>query len=293
MHPLIEQYLVHLSLEKGLSHRTIEAYSSDLAHYAALSAPVDVEAADTARIYKYSIELRNAGLGVATRRRRLACLRGFYRFLLKEKIIDHNPAARVVLPRHTPPPPPLLSPDQVQKLLNAPSATHLLQARDRVMLLLTYAAALRVSELLALNCSDVDLQSGFVRVSSQAEYQRAIPLEAEIVTCLGTYLNDIRPRLLHQIHSPCLFAGRAGRPMTRQGFWKLFKRYASISGITEPLSPHSLRHARAAHLVATGVDIQTLQRMLGHADISSTQIYLQAPATDLAAMHRRFHARGS
>jgi integrase/recombinase XerD len=292
---LIDQFLNHLLVEKGLSRASLEAYSHDLLRYAGFleeNGRSQVSEEDTPIILKHLIALRNAGLGARSRARHLVSVRGFYRFLLQEKILASDPAKLVELPKTTMKLPDVLRVEEVQRLLNAPDTRKLSGIRDAAMLELLYAAGLRVSELVHVKNQDIHLDAGFVRVLGKGSKERIVPIGQYAREKVLFYLEHARGRLLKGRASPFVFVARAGRPMTRQGFWKVLRQYARAAGLLKKVTPHSLRHSFATHLLEGGADLRAVQVMLGHVDISSTQIYTHVAKDRLKELHRRFHPRG-
>ncbi|MCU0604094.1 MAG: site-specific tyrosine recombinase XerD [Desulfobacterales bacterium] len=292
---LIDQFLNYLLVEKGLSRATLESYSADLLRYADFMQQTGqdtVSAEDTALILKHLINLRNEGLGARSRARHLVSLRGFYRFLAHEKILRLDPSKLVDLPKTTLKLPDVLNQAEVQRLLNAPDGLKPSGLRDAAMLEVLYAAGLRVSELIHLKVQDVQLEAGFVRVMGKGSKERIVPIGQYAREKVLFYLEHARGRMVKERSSPYLFVARAGRPLTRQGFWKLLRRYARAAGLFKKVTPHSLRHSFASHLLEGGADLRAVQVMLGHADISTTQIYTHVAKDRLKELHRRFHPRG-
>ena len=292
---LIDQFLNYLLVEKGLSRATLESYSADLLRYADFMQQTGqdtVSAEDTALILKHLINLRNEGLGARSRARHLVSLRGFYRFLAHEKVLPLDPSKLVDLPKTTLKLPDVLSQAEVQRLLNAPDGLKPSGLRDAAMLEVLYAAGLRVSELISLKVQDVQLEAGFVRVMGKGSKERIVPIGQYAREKVLFYLEHARARMVKERSSPYLFVARAGRPLTRQGFWKLLHRYARAAGLYKKVTPHSLRHSFASHLLEGGADLRAVQVMLGHADISTTQIYTHVASDRLKELHRRFHPRG-
>ncbi len=292
---LVDRYINYLLVEKGLSTKTIEAYSADLSRYTAyLSAngTGDVSENDTRLLLRYLIALRGEGLTPRSRARHLVTIRGFYRFLVQERILSADPAALIDMPKSGLRLPDVLSVNEVERLLKTPDTTKPTGFRDAAMLEMLYAAGLRVSELIGLKLLDVNLEAGFVRVFGKGARERIVPIGRHARNKMERYLAESRPELLKRITSPYLFIARAGKPMTRQGFWKMLKRYAQQAGIRKNVSPHSLRHSFASHLLEGGADLRAVQVMLGHVDISTTQIYTHVARDQLKRMHRKYHPRG-
>ena len=292
---LIDQYLNYLLIEKGLSGTTLESYSSDIARYRGFlneNKIRQISEADTALILKHMIALRNAGLNARSRARHLVTIRGFYRFMVHEKILKHDPARLVDLPKTSLKLPDVLSVDEVSQLLETPDTDKPRGARDCAMLELLYAAGLRVSELVNLKMQDVNLEAGFVRVFGKGSKERVVPIGLHAKEKIESYIQKSRHTLLKNRASPYLFVARAGKPLTRQGFWKLLRKYAGQAQLNKKVTPHSLRHSFASHLLEGGADLRAVQVMLGHVDIATTQIYTHVARQQLKILHKRFHPRG-
>ncbi len=247
---------------------------------------------DTSLILKHLIALRGAGLGSRSCARHLVALRGFYRFLVQEKVLEYDPARLIDLPKSGLKLPDVLSVAEIELLLNVPDTDTHLGKRNAAMLELLYAAGLRVSELVNLNFLDVNLEAGFARVLGKGSKERVVPFGIHAKKKVQDYINVARPLLLKDRVSRYLFVARAGKPMTRQGFWKLLKQYAQRSGIKKKITPHSIRHSFASHLLEGGADLRTVQVMLGHVDISTTQIYTHVAREHLRKIHAKYHPRG-
>lgn len=292
---LIDRYCNFLVVEKGLSKKTLEAYSRDLVRYRYFLTQQKIGSFtenDTPFILKYLIHLRKSGLAARSRARHLVAIRGFYRFLVQEKILHHDPARLVDLPKTRLTLPDVLSREEIECLLQAPDTDKPLGVRDAAMLELLYAAGLRVSELVHIKLQDINLEAGFVRIFGKGAKERIVPIGMQAKEKIENYLETVRPKQLKQGSSPFVFVARADRPMTRQGFWKLLRRYASKAGLNKKITPHSLRHSFASHLLEGGADLRAVQVMLGHVDISTTQIYTHVTRDHLKQLHRKFHPRG-
>jgi integrase/recombinase XerD len=292
---LVDQYLNYLVFEKGLSEKTIESYSSDLVRHLEFLKQKGVKKiadADTPLILKHLIALRDAGLGSRSCARHLITLRGFYKFLVQERIIEYDPARLIDLPKSGLKLPDVLSVAEVNLLLNMPDTGKPLGKRNAAMLELLYAAGLRVSELVNLKFLNVNLEACFVRVLGKGSKERVVPIGVCAKEKIDDYITMVRPLLLKNRISRYLFVARAGKPMTRQGFWKLLKQYALQAGIKKKITPHSLRHSFASHLIEGGADLRAVQIMLGHVDISTTQIYTHLAREHLRQMHEKYHPRG-
>jgi integrase/recombinase XerD len=292
---IADRYLNYLIFEKGLSEKTIESYSMDLSRHLQFLRQKKIKNianADTSLILKHLIALREAGLGSKSCARHLVTLRGFYRFLVQEKVLEYDPARLIDLPKSGLKLPDVLSVTEVELLLNVPDTDTHLGKRNAAMLELLYAAGLRVSELVNLKFLDVNLEACFLRVLGKGSKERVVPFGIPAKKKVEHYINVARPLLLKDRVSPYLFVARAGKPMTRQGFWKLLKQYAQRSRIKKKITPHSLRHSFASHLLEGGADLRTVQVMLGHVDISTTQIYTHVAREHLRKIHEKYHPRG-
>jgi integrase/recombinase XerD len=292
---LVDRFINYLMVEKGLSANTIESYSLDLSGYLVFlknSGINEISEQDTPNLLKYLIELRKNGLNARSRARHLVTIRGFYKFLVQEKIIGHDPAQMVDLPKLGLKLPDVLSVQEIQDLLKVPDLTTHRGQRDAAMLELLYAAGLRVSELIRLKIQDINLEAGFVRVFGKGSKERIVPIGHFAREKVLDYLTFGRPYLLKTYKSHYLFVARAGKPMTRQGFWKLVKQYASKAGLFKKITPHSFRHSFATHLLEAGADLRSVQLMLGHVDISTTQIYTHVVREQLQKLHEKCHPRG-
>jgi len=273
----------------------LASYSADVVRYQDFldQNGVDrISETDTPLILKHLISLRKSGLGARSRARHLVSLRGLYRFAVQEKYLKHDPSKLVDLPKLSLKLPDVLAVDEVSQLLNSPDTTKPLGARDAAMLELLYAAGLRVSELVNLKLQDINLEAGFVRVFGKGSKERVVPIGLPAQKKIAFYIEGARKAALKKRLSPYLFIGRAGKPLTRQGFWKLLRRYADQARIHKKISPHSLRHSFATHLLEGGADLRAVQVMLGHVDISTTQIYTHVTRKHLKALHQKFHPRG-
>jgi integrase/recombinase XerD len=291
---LVDRYLNYLLVEKGLAAKTLSAYAADLArHLDHLKSQGidDPGSVDTAVLLRYIIVLRDQGLAARSRARHMVALRGFYRFLAREKVIAADPSRTIDLPKTGLKLPDVLSRDEVQRLLDLEEKPSPAALRNAAMVELLYAAGLRVSELVSLQVRDVNLEAGFVRVLGKGDKQRVVPIGEYARRRIDEYLKAGRPPLLKTVTSPYLFVARAGRPLTRQGFWKILRQRAAVACVSTPLSPHSLRHSFASHLLEGGADLRAVQMMLGHVDIATTQIYTHVARDRLKRIHRKYHPR--
>ena len=291
----IDTYINYLVVEKGLADATIESYSSDLKKYAAFLNVFQIKQiadSDTTVILKYLIILRDEGLSARSRARHLVTLRGFYKFLIQEKILKKDPTSIVDLPKIGMKLPDVLSVVEIQSIINAPDINKPKGLRDAAMFELLYAAGLRVSELIHVKLQDINLEVGFVRTLGKGSKERIVPIGSHAKEKLHDYLANARPVLMKNHVGKFLFVAHAAKPMTRQGFWKLLKKYALMAGITKEITPHSFRHSFASHLLEGGADLRAVQMMLGHVDISTTQIYTHVARDHLKRLHEQYHPRG-
>jgi integrase/recombinase XerD len=291
----MDQYLNYLLIEKGLSANTIESYRADLSRFADFLEAGGVQSlydTDSAVLLKHLIALRGAGMAARSRARHLVALRGFFGFLVQEKILEKNPATRIDLPKSGLKLPDVLSVQEIDRILSVPDGNKPTGIRNAAMIELMYAAGLRVSELITVKLQDINLDGCWVRVFGKGAKERMVPFGQPCRRKIDFYITTARPILLRPHLSPFLFIARAGSPMTRQGFWKILKQQVQIAGILKPISPHSLRHSFASHLLEGGADLRSVQIMLGHVDISTTQIYTHVAKDHLKRMHEKYHPRG-
>ncbi len=290
---IIDRFLDALWLEQGLSENTLKAYRRDLLHcrdWLQQREGRALEQADAAELLAYMAAL-HAG-SVRTAARRLSSLRRFYAWLVREGQIPADPTLRIQTPRLGRSLPQSLTEAEVEALLEAPDTETLLGQRDRAMLEILYATGLRVSELVSLHIGRVNLRQGVVRVVGKGDKERLVPLGEEALGWLQDYLQSARADLLHGRQTDALFPTRRGSAMSRQAFWYLIRRYALVAGIHKKLSPHVLRHAFATHLLNHGADLRVVQMLLGHSDISTTQIYTHVARERLKQIHAQHHPRG-
>lgn len=292
--PLIDRFLDALWLEKGLSENTRRSYGSDLALFNGWLAERGValpRAGEEAILDHLGWRLAN-GYQARSSARLLSALRGFYRYLVRDGLIADDPTLRIELPRLGRPLPKSLSEADVEALLAAPDPETPLGLRDRAMLEVLYACGLRVSELVSLTGDQVSLRQGVLRIFGKGSKERLVPLGEEALDWLERYLGEGRAALLGGRPGDVLFPSQRGEQMTRQTFWHRIKLHARQAGILAPLSPHTLRHAFATHLLNHGADLRTLQMLLGHSDLSTTQIYTHVARVRLQELHARHHPRG-
>jgi integrase/recombinase XerD len=292
------EFLAMLELERGLSQNTLEAYRSDLQQYGAFLArrhtdPLDVAAADLSEFITELATGRGgkAAAGAATLRRKIACLRSFYRHLRREQIIDHDPTAELRRPRSAGRLPNVLTRDEVNRLLAHPKGTSPAALRDRALLETMYACGLRASEAIALQVADLDLEAGILRTRGKGSKERLVPIGSKAIETLEAYLGRGRPRLVGLRDESRVFVNLRGTGLSRQGLYKIVADHARSAGLQRRMSPHTLRHTFATHLLAGGCDLRSLQEMLGHADIGTTQIYTHLSTDRLREVYFDAHPR--
>jgi integrase/recombinase XerD len=293
-------FLAYLEYERGLSRNTLEAYRSDLLQLGDYlqRVGVDVLAAQHQHLAGFLSELAAGAeerrpVAPATLQRKAACLRSFYRHLRRENVIDHDPTADLRAPRKSQKLPQVLTRGEVAQLLGAPKGTDPPALRDRALLELMYACGLRASEAIDLEVGDVDLRHGVLRARGKGSKERLVPVGREAVTAVRAYLQRGRPELVGLREERRLFVNRRGGGLTRQGLYKIVQRHARSVGLADKMSPHTLRHTFATHLLAGGCDLRAVQEMLGHADIATTQIYTHLSAERLKDVYFAAHPRAS
>ncbi len=294
MDALLDAFYQFLLLERGLSRNTVAAYASDLMKfqlYLKGKGIKDVQVVTTKDIENFLYTLAQQGLSARSRARALTAVKTFFRFLIYNGRLDKNPASLVEAPRFGQKLPQVLSLEEVERLLTAPDISTPKGLRDKAMLELLYATGVRVSELVQLRLNQVNLEVGYVLIVGKGEKERFVPIGRKAQEALEIYLQKGRPHLLKNKTSPYLFLGYKGQPLTRQGFWEIIKRYALAAGIAKPISPHTLRHSFATHLLQRGADLRSVQTMLGHASVITTQIYTHITKEHLKKSYVKFHPR--
>ncbi len=292
---IIECYLNSLWLEKGLSQNTIAAYRRDLVQFTAYidtHHPHTLTQVDDGIIQAYLATRLNQGHSARSTARFLSCLRGLYQYLIRENQIQENPTTLIDNPSLGRPLPKTLSESDVESLLEAPETEDAIGLRDRTMLEILYACGLRVSELLNLKISDINLRQGVIRIFGKGSKERLVPLGEEAIDWLERYLKTARPELINIADNDIVFPSKRGKVMTRQTFWHRIKHWAKLANITKEISPHTLRHAFATHLLNHGADLRVVQLLLGHSDLSTTQIYTHIAQARLQDLHQQHHPRG-
>jgi len=295
-------FLAYLEFERGLSRNTLEAYRSDLLQYGAwLSdhgvAPLEVEHADVAAFLASLAEgdpdADRPPVAPATLQRKVACLRSFHRHLRREDLIVDDPTVHIRAPRQSRRLPKVLTRREVDKLLAQPIGTEPAALRDRAMLELMYACGLRASEAVDLDVGDLDFEDAILRARGKGSKERLVPVGGAAIRAVTAYLQRGRPALVGLGHEPRLFVNHRGQGLTRQGLYKIVQRHAVTAGLGEKMSPHTLRHSFATHLLAGGCDLRAVQEMLGHADIATTQLYTHLSADRLKDVYFGAHPRAT
>lgn len=293
-------FLAYLEFERGLSRNTLEAYRSDLLQLGTFleRSGVDVVAAQHAHLSGWLADLAAGADGrppaaAATLQRKAACLRSFYRHLRREGLLDHDPTADLRAPKKSQRLPHVLQRSEVQKLLAAPDGTDPASLRDRALLELMYACGLRASEAIDLTLADIDLHAGVLRARGKGAKERLVPIGSQAVEAVRIWLQRGRPEVVGLRDEPHLFVNHRGGGLTRQGLYKIVQRHAKAVGLDGKMSPHTLRHTFATHLLAGGCDLRSVQEMLGHADVATTQIYTHLSTDRLRDVYFAAHPRAS
>ena len=294
-------FLAHLEFERGLSRNTLAAYRTDLLQFGRFLAERgrDAQTAEATDLSDFLAGLAEgdgngaAPCSSATVNRKAACLRSFYRHLRREELVEDDPAARLATPRRGKKLPGVLSYAEVQKLLAQPRGDEPTVHRDRALLELMYACGLRASETISLDIGDLDLEQGIVRARGKGSKERLVPVGHKAVTAVAVYLRSGRPKLVRTNDEPKLFLNFRGGPLTRQGLYKIVLRHAETAGLKGRMSPHTLRHSFATHLLSGGCDLRSVQEMLGHADLSTTQLYTHLSGEELKDVYFKAHPRAT
>ena len=295
MDQLLDQFLHYLVVEKGLSRNTIEAYSHGLTRFfdhLKENRTQDVRDVTKFDVQGFLLALRKKNLSTRSVARDLAAIRSFFRFLSQEGILDTNPVEDLESPKVARTLPEILSLREIEQILEQPDLQTPLGMRDRAMMEMLYATGMRVSELTHLPTHQVNLEGGYVLLYGKGSKERIVPLGSEAMKWVALYLRGARMALLKGRESAFLFINRSGKEMSRQRFWKNLKDYAKKAGLHKRITPHLLRHSFASHLLERGADLRSVQMMLGHVDISTTQIYTHVTGEKLKRVHKRYHPRG-
>jgi integrase/recombinase XerD len=290
----VQSFRDHLDAERGLSLRTLEAYERDvrrLVDFLKARAVVRPGEASAQDLHDFVYHLKDLGLQPTSIRRNISAIRTYYAFLLSEGIAVADPSERVELPKTWRRLPDVLSRKDVVRLIEAPDVSDRLFWRDRSMLEFAYASGVRVSELTGLALRDLSLEEGFATVFGKGSKERMVPVGRRAIDALGMYLREVRPRLASDAAEGAVFLNGRGKPLSRMGVWKILQKHVKRAGIEKRVTPHTLRHSFATHLLEGGADLAAVQEMLGHADISTTQIYTHVDREYLREAHRKFHPR--
>jgi len=297
---LVLDFLSYLELERGLSRNTLDAYRTDLHQYGEFLSAHDLDAlcAGPGDISEFLAELATGegerpACSSATVHRKAACLRSFYKQLRRDELIGEDPTAALSAPRRAKKLPQVLNYSEVQMLLAAPRGDEPTTLRDRALLEVMYACGLRASETIGLEQADIDLHEGFLRARGKGSKERLVPLGRQAIAAISAYLRGGRSRLVGERHEAKLFVNFRGGPLTRQGLYKIVQRNARTAGLAGQMSPHTLRHSFATHLLAGGCDLRAVQEMLGHADISTTQMYTHLSGEQLKTVYFNSHPRAT
>jgi len=294
---LLDEFLNYLVVERGLSKNTLESYSRDLNKYLEYleSCGVldikDIKETSSSHIISFISTLKKKGLATKTTARNLVAIKMFYKFLVNENYLKENPAVKIESPKTWVRLPNTLTLNEVERLLDQPDTKSPLGIRDSAMLELLYATGLRVSELILLSLNDINLDVGYLIAFGKGNKERIVPIGNQAIKKVKEYLLSSRKKLLKNSNSLYLFLNRSGQPLSRQGFWKIVKKYTFKAGIKKNITPHTLRHSFATHLLERGADLRSVQTMLGHVDISTTQIYTHITKERLKKLHSELHPR--
>jgi integrase/recombinase XerD len=294
MNELVDAFLNYLSVERGLSRNTIISYQEDINAYIGFLKGLHIDSFSSTKkndIIEFMLSQKNKGLSSNSIARRLAAIKAFYRFLVRERILKADPSNLIDSPKLWKKIPQTLSANEVDSLLAQPSIRTKQGIRDKAILETLYATGMRVSEAANLKADNVNLEVGFLRCIGKGNKERIIPLGKKAISSVKRYLSDRRPYWLRNKESDFLFLNRFGKKISRQSLWKLIKKYAREARIKKPIRPHILRHSFATHLLERGADLRSVQEMLGHANISTTQLYTHISKERLKAIHKMFHPR--
>ncbi|MCG0275004.1 MAG: site-specific tyrosine recombinase XerD [Thermosediminibacteraceae bacterium] len=290
----MKRFLDFISVEKGLAVNTIESYKRDLKSYICyLKAQniADIKSTSKTTIISYLLLMQKSGKASSSISRACAAIKSFYHFLARERYIDEDPTINLGTPKLEKKLPRVLTVQEVERLLEQPDTTDPLGFRDKTMLELLYSTGIRVSELISLTVDDVNLDMGFLRCFGKGSKERIVPIGSFAISYLRQYIIHIRNQLIKDKATNILFVNHKGKALTRQGFWKIIKKYARKAGINKEITPHTLRHSFATHLIENGADLRAVQEMLGHADISTTQIYTHLTKTRIKEVYDKTHPR--
>lgn len=293
METLVQKFIHFLERDKRLSLNTLQSYRRDIEQYVTYLRDLNLNNISTTNkttVIAYLLHLQKKGRATSTISRNLASIRSFYQYIAKSKIIDHDPTAELESPKVEKKLPQILSTQEVELLLEQPKCVDLKGYRDKAMLELLYATGIRVSELISLDVADINLEMGFIKCNKGSR-ERMIPIGSISIAALHDYLNKSRSLLIQNSDEKALFVNINGKRLTRQGFWKIIKQYKNQAKINKDITPHTLRHSFAAHLLENGADLRSIQEMLGHSDISSTQVYAQIAKNKIKEIYKKTHPR--
>ncbi len=293
MEALVQKFVNFLERDKRLSLNTLQSYRRDIEQYFTYLQEINLQNISNSNkttVIAYLLYLQKKGRATSTISRNLASIRSFYQYITKNKLIDHDPTAELESPKVEKKLPQILSPEEVELLLEQPQCVDLKGYRDKAMLELLYATGIRVSELIQLDLLDLNMELAYIRCNKGAR-ERIIPIGSMAISALKEYLSKSRPLLIQSEDEKALFVNINGNRLTRQGFWKIIKQYKNQAQINKDITPHTLRHSFAAHLLENGADLRSIQEMLGHSDISSTQIYAQIAKNRIKEIYKKTHPR--
>jgi len=294
MKSLVDEFIHYLAVERGLAENTLDSYNRDLNQFLGFlekERVKDLHEATRNIIMAYMLFLQKRGRATATVSRHLAALKSFYHFLLREKYIEKDPTANLESPKIEKKLPRILTVNEVEVLLTQPKGVEPAGMRDKAMLELLYATGIRVTELISLDTLHINLDMGYIRCFGKGSKERIVPVGSFARKCVNEYLAKGRVKLVKNYSEQALFVNQHGRRLTRQGFWKIIKKYARWAGIAKDITPHTLRHSFATHLLENGADLRSVQEMLGHADITTTQIYTHLTKGHLREVYAKSHPR--
>ena len=290
----VDQFINYLAVERGLAQNTLESYGRDLRQFTKYLQTGHMDLLqDSSRttILTYLNSLQSRGRAMSTISRNLAAIKSFYQYMVRERYLEKDPAATMESPKLAKKLPRILTIGEVEQLLKQPNGLLPTGLRDKAMLELLYATGIRVSELISLNISDANLELGYIKCYGKGAKERIVPLGSIAARCVQEYLSKGRGKMVRSYEEPALFVNHHGNQLTRQGFWKIIKKYALEANVPKEITPHTLRHSFATHLLENGADLRSVQEMLGHADISTTQIYTHVTNKHLKEVYDRTHPR--
>ncbi|RKL64206.1 site-specific tyrosine recombinase XerD [Thermoanaerobacteraceae bacterium SP2] len=294
MDELLNHYLEFLTVERGLSKNTINSYKRDLKSYIGflkIQKINDINYTTRTVIVSYLLLMHKKGKASSSISRACAAIKSFYHFLVMERLIEKDPTLNLDTPKLEHRLPRVLTLNEVEQLLNQPDTSVIWGFRDKTMLELLYATGIRVSELILIKVEDLNVEMGFLRCFGKGSKERIVPVGSVALKYLDKYINEVRPKFLKEQDNGILFLNHLGKGLTRQGFWKIIRKYAQKAGIEKHITPHTLRHSFATHLLENGADLRSVQEMLGHADISTTQIYTHITRSKIKEVYDRTHPR--